>query len=171
MLKNLKALFFCGLLGLPTLGLGAPMLSSDSSKPVEIDADSLEVLQEKNLAVFRGNVIAKQGAVTLKAGEMLVHYAGPNAKNQVSRIDVKNNVKLTSGSQIATGDAGTYDVDKDLITLNGNVTLQKDQQSIKGASLVYSLASGQSRIVGGKAQGTGQGRVKGIFIPTQKTSP
>ena len=46
----------------------------DTSLPIEITADSLEVRQEEQIAVFRGNVDAVQGDLNLRADELTVYY-------------------------------------------------------------------------------------------------
>ena len=46
----------------------------DSSLPIEITADSLEVLQDQKIATFAGNVDAVQGDLVLSADQLRVHY-------------------------------------------------------------------------------------------------
>ena len=57
-------------------GAAAQGLSTtyDPSLPIEITADSLEVLQRDQVAVFSGNVDAVQGAFVLSADRVRVHY-------------------------------------------------------------------------------------------------
>ena len=52
--------------------LAAPALAQqgvklDSSQPIEVVSDTLEVLQEQQKAIFSGNVIATQGNINMKA--------------------------------------------------------------------------------------------------------
>ena len=55
-------------------GLHAQSLQHDSSLPIEITADSLEVLQDRKVATFTGNVDAVQGDLVLSADLLRVHY-------------------------------------------------------------------------------------------------
>ncbi len=44
----------------------------DTSLPIEITADSLEVENERQVATFRGNVDAVQGEMNLRADQLIV---------------------------------------------------------------------------------------------------
>ncbi len=149
--------------------LAQDFVRHDSSKPIEITADTLEVKQKYNLAIFNGNVVAIQGKMRLAADKMRVHYhanTNTEGKQSVSRIEVMQNVRLATQQESATGDKGIYDVDAKLLTLKGDVVLSKGKNVVKGETLTYNVTSGQSNIVGGK--GTSSGRVKGVFVPQEK---
>lgn len=146
----------------------------DSKQPIEISSDTLEVLQKDRIAIFRGNVIARQGKVTLNATEMKVFYKdgssgeAPGATGSVSKIEVRGDVLLVTRQESAEADQGVYQVDRQHVTMTGNVSLSKDKSVIKGNRLEYNLANGKSVLssgatgADGKAQG---GRVKGVFVP------
>ncbi|MFX8393379.1 LptA/OstA family protein, partial [Acinetobacter baumannii] len=51
---------------------------SDPNAPMDIDAESLEVLEAQHVAAFRGAVKAQQGDFVVKAPEMLVFLNGQN---------------------------------------------------------------------------------------------
>ncbi|MEM7192286.1 MAG: LptA/OstA family protein [Pseudomonadota bacterium] len=51
-------------------------LSKNSGEPIDIFSDLLTIYDEKKLAVFKGNVEAKQGASVLTAVQLDVHYIG-----------------------------------------------------------------------------------------------
>ena len=46
----------------------------DRLQPIEIEADNLEIQQDKQLAIFAGNVRAVQGTLRLRAQILRVHY-------------------------------------------------------------------------------------------------
>ncbi len=147
------------------------MLSGDA--PIEITADSLDVLQEKQVAIFTGNVEAIQGEIRLQADRMTVYYTDgsqPTAAQSVSRIsrlDVVGKVRLVSPTETARGDRGIYYVDRRLVRLLGNVVLTRGQNVLKGDGMEYDMASGRSRLVSKPSQAgqNGNGRVKGLFVP------
>lgn len=148
----------------------------DTAKPITIDADSLEVLQQEQRAVFRGNVVATQGDVRLKADAMTVHYSGGAAGessagtgNNISRIEVVGNAFLATPSETAKGDKGVYDVSKKVIRLMGNVVLTRGQNVLKGSAAEYNLSTGKSLMTGGVSaiEGKNGGRVRGLFVPNQ----
>ena len=150
----------------------APAL--DSKQPIDIAADSLEVRQQEKMAIFSGNVVAKQGNITMKAARMLVYYDGQNSgaasgATSISKIEADGGVFFTSPSETAKGSKAVYEVAKEQIRMIGDVTLTREQSVVKGAGLVYNLKTGRSLLTsgGGAEQGSG-GRVRGLFVPGQE---
>ena len=141
----------------------------DTDLPIEINADALEVQQEKKLAVFRGNVDAKQGDLRLTADEIKVWYrdrdsgGGSDIQGAIIRIVADGNVLVSTPTETAKGRRGEYDVTQKQITLTGDVVLTRGNNVIRGEQLVLDLANGRSEIKGGTKQ-----RVKGVFSPPKK---
>lgn len=142
----------------------------DSDQPIDISADNLEVRQDKNLAIFTGNVIAVQGGIKLRAEQLRVWYRPSSAKansggkgeSTIIRIDAINKVFVSTETETAQGDLGIYDVADQLLTLTGTVILTRGESVLRGKKLVMNMATGQSRISGG--------RVHGRFVPPKRTS-
>lgn len=159
--------------------IGAPAMAQtaklDSKQPIEIAADNLEVLQGESKAIFSGNVIAKQGAITMRAAQMTVYYesannaqppaAAPAAGKGIKRIESRGNVVFVTPEESAQGDTAIYNVKTDTIDLVGNVVLTREQNILKGATLNYNLGTGRSLLNGGAAGKTTSGRVRGLFVP------
>lgn len=152
-------------------------LSEDA--PVEITADSLDVYQDRQVAIFSGKVEAVQKDVTLNADRMTVFYRsseetkGTQAQ-RISKIDVDGNVFLKTPKETAKGDKGIYYVDQKIVRLFGNVSLTQGKSIIQGDGMEYNMATGRSKVVSrasaGKQMGkpAGGGRVKGVFIPDKQ---
>lgn len=149
----------------------------DAGLPIEINADSFDVFQQENRAVFTGHVVAVQGKMNLKSDRMTVFYrSGAQSKggaSGISRINVDGNVLLASPADTASGDKGVYNVDTKIITLDGDVVLTQGKNVLKGQALVYNLATGKSELKGG-TQATAApgdtkpvkpGRVRALFVP------
>ena len=154
--------------GRPSVAQSLPGAGHDADQPIEINADSLEVQQDKQIAVFRGNVDAIQGAIRLKADELKVYYrtggSSADLNGAIVRIDALGRVFISSPSETAQGDAGVYDVAGKQITLTGSVVLTRGQNVIRGQRLVMNMETGLSLVEGG---GPG-GRVRGLFVPSEK---
>ena len=133
----------------------------DTSLPIQITADSMEVEQEAQRVTFVGAVDVIQGEMRLKADELVVHYRDREAaeQNQIYRIDVAGNVRLATPKESATGDTGFYDVDAGVIELHGHVVLTSGENVIRGDQARMNLETGQSEVTGG--------RVEGIFYPEE----
>ena len=167
------AVFLAGLAG-QSQGQAQSLVTTkhDSSQPIEITADQLEVQQENQLATFSGNVQAIQGDIRLQAASLQVRYraqdGNADVEGSISRIIAKGEVFFSSPGQTARGDSGVYDVDKSLVTLDGNVVLTREDNVIRGNRLVLNLATGRSKVSGAPSGGTG--RVRGLFVPNKKTA-
>lgn len=132
----------------------------DQTQPIEIAADSLEVREADKIAVFRGGVVAGQGAMRLTANELEVNYAGEGT-GQIRRLQARGDVFISNDAETATGDYADYDVSGGSIRMTGGVTLTQGENVVKGESLTIDLTSGQGRVDGGG------GRVRSVFTPSR----
>lgn len=142
----------------------------DTSQPLEIQADSLEVQQENQLAIFEGKVEVVQGQIRMRAEKLVVHYSNKKSQNDdgptnIRKIDASGKVFLSSPRETAQGDRGTYDVLNKRVDLEGNVVLTQGKNVLRGSTMTLNLVTGKSRVEGGAASEGTSGRVKGIFVP------
>lgn len=100
-------------------GIGLP--TQDSGTPIEIDADAgIEWNQKAQLYIARGNARAAQGDVAVHADTLTAHYRkSKTGRTDIWRIDARGNVRITSPTQTAYGDNGTYLVDDGVLVLKG----------------------------------------------------
>jgi len=142
--------------------------SRDSDAPISIEADSLEVRDNDQVAVFRGNVVVRQDDVTLRTRTLRVYYRGSaqNSDGQdIDRLEADGGVVVTAQDQKATGDRAVFESARDLITLSGNVVLSQGDNVLTGDRLLVDLARGTSQVfASGGGSGT-PGRVQGLFRP------
>lgn len=138
----------------------------DRTAPIEITANSLEVRQADNLAIFDGEVIAGQGTLRLTADKVEVSYDAENQSDSetgaIKKMIARGNVFISNGAETAQGDRAEYDVNAGKINMSGSVVLTQGANVISGQTLTINLNEGQGRI-----EGTGTGRVKSIFSPSQ----
>ncbi|HEX6110897.1 MAG TPA: LptA/OstA family protein [Geminicoccaceae bacterium] len=156
-------------------GVHAQSLQHDTSLPIEITADSLEVLRNQQIATFTGNVDAVQGDLVLSADLLRVHYGddeasapGPAGAGSIQRIEAEGNVFLSSPRETAQGNAGVYDVASNQLTMEGAVVLTRDDNVIRGQRLEIDLVSGRSRMLAAIPStegGTAPQRVRALFTP------
>jgi lipopolysaccharide export system protein LptA len=185
MMRAFLTVFFALSLVMPGVGHAQ---TKKNDEPVEIHSDTLDVFQDKNQAIFKGNVIAKQGTTTMRAAQMTVFYRGgstataPSADAVASaappstegkgiyRIEADGNVVFTTPEETAIGEKGVYDVDANTIDLYGsNVTLTRAQNVLKGTHLNHNMGTKRSILTAGKTPVTGKpARVHGLFVPESK---
>lgn len=147
------------------------LANHDSAAPVDFAADSIELQSRADRVVIAGNVVVRQAGMTLTAARMTVAYSDANAVD-VNRIDATGGVTVTKGGDRARGNFATYDLNRRLITLVGNVELSQNGNRLNGGRMVIDLASGRATVDGRGAPAgaatpdgtvTSGGRVTGRF--------
>lgn len=150
-----------GLAGTDALAQGAQIafsgLKQDTSLPVEVTADQLQIRQADGQATFSGNVVVGQGKMRMTAAKVLVEYAatGSDATGKISRLHATGGVTLVTGAaEAAESQEAVYTIDSGTVVMTGNVVLTQGQNALSGEKLVVDLKTGT---------GTMQGRVKTIL--------
>jgi lipopolysaccharide export system protein LptA len=135
----------------------------DSKAPIDLSADRAEAQDRADRAIFAGNVIVKQGELTLRTARLTVAYANQNGLD-INRIDASGGVTVVSPSETAKGDFAVYDLNEGLITMVGNVRLERGGSFLNGGRLTIDLDTGRAVMDGG-LRGVNQsgGRVTGRF--------
>lgn len=156
---------------------GALLPGSSGKEPISIDAARLDYFDKEGKLVYAGEVVARQGASTLKGSTLTIFLSkegrrtekaadpgegpAPAANTAIERMEVAGPVTLISKDEVGTGDNGSYDKAANKITLTGNVTLTQATNVIRGDKLVYDMTSGQAQVSSGQTQG----RVRSVFTP------
>lgn len=136
--------------------------------PLDIQADSLEIEQDKGYAVFEGDVIAKHGTIDMGAKRLEIYYAAKgnnqnsNIAGAIKQIVAHENVTISFGDDTAKGNKATYDPIVGKINLTGEVTLIRGKNVLTGESLSYDLATRKMMLKNKQADG----RVKARFVPS-----
>lgn len=168
-----SAVLFLALLAAPLAAQTSALKGLDTGAPIDVDAARIEIQDADNQAVFSGAVVIKQGRMTLKADSVKVLYTRSTGSPEMQRLDARGNVRLISPSETATGNTGIYDVNGKIVTLVGNVTLDRGGSRLNGQRLVLNLVSGQTSFDGrnggtAATPGATPGRVTGRFVVPQR---
>ena len=135
----------------------------NSNAPVDVDADRIEVQDRADRAIFSGNVVARQGNMTLNAARLTVAYTNTSGVD-VQRMVAEGGVTLRTPSETARGNTAIYDVNRRQVTLIGGVHLTQGQNRVQGGRLVLDLNSHRAVMDGGGSSG----RVSGRFTVPQR---
>ena len=145
-------------------GAGVMSFKANADTPVDVTSESLDVDDQKKVAVFRGKVQAKQDTVTIQCAELSAFYkgeaglmdaasagasprSGQGGGSELTRIEARKEVKVTSADgQTATGDWADFDARTNKITMGGNVVLARGKNMVRGTRLLIDLTSGESKI-------------------------
>ena len=161
--------------------MGSEMCIRDRNRdePVKIRAAALELREKDKMATFTGDVYVLQGDTEMHCKQLVVFYEeetatqnvktvkaaepGPGGDRQIRRIEAKGNVLVVQKDQNATGDAATFNMRENTVTLVGNVVVTRGTDILRGQRLVVDLTSGVSKM--------DQGRVEGLFKSGSQSPP
>ena len=142
----------------------------NSNAPVNYAADRIELQDRQNRVVLSGGVRIDQADLTLTAARTLVDYTDAGSL-RIQRIMATGGVNVSRGNERARGNVAVYDFNRRIITMAGDVRLNRGGDTLNGGRLVIDLrtgvssvdgrASGSSSVTG--AQGGSGGRVTGTF--------
>ncbi|ARE40707.1 Protein-glutamate methylesterase family protein [Rhodovulum sp. P5] len=132
-------------------------LEHDSTQPIEITSEQLDVDQAAGTVLFTGDVFATQGNLRLQAEEITVFYADDSAEgNRIDRVEADGSVVLVLNEEAAEGDFGVYRVADGVVEMSGNVLLTQGPGTVAGDKLVVNLGTGIGRM---------EGRVRTVLRP------
>ncbi len=126
-------------------------LGMSSDQPIQFESEQLEVHDQDKTAIFTGHVIVRQGTTVLKTDRLVVFYQGSptgEGPQQVSRLEAKGNVLVTSPTQTASGDNGVFDTAANTIVLTDNVVLTQGDNVIRGPKLQIDINTSQAKMIG-----------------------
>jgi lipopolysaccharide export system protein LptA len=150
---------------------GAGLSGHNSDAPVNYAADHIQLLDKENRVLLSGNVDITQDDLRVRAARSTVAYTNDGGM-KIQRLDATGGVEVSRGDQTARGDVATYDFNRRIITMVGNVVLHRSSDTLNGARLVIDLTTGLSTVDGrgmGAGGRTGGGRVSGSFsVPHSK---
>ena len=157
--------------GVYDLDGGTLVLTGDVRLDTETDritaSDSLEYRERENLAIARGNAVARRGENQLQADVLTARIVnGVDGKAVVKEVDAIDNVVLTTPENVVRSRRGNYDIEAGIVRLAGSVRITQGQNQLNGDKAEIDLNTGVSRLLSHGRQG-----VSGIFIPGSESLP
>lgn len=132
-------------------------LRADTSAPVEVTADSLNVNQTDGSAEFSGQVRVGQGDMRLSADKVLVIYR--DGGKGIERLDATGNVVLVSGADAAEAQRAQYTIDSGIVVLTGDVLLVQGGNALTSERMEVNLTDGTAKM---------DGRVRTVIQPEKQ---
>lgn len=121
-----------------------------------------------------GNAKLVRGEDVLEAPTMSAFFAAQSADEQKSRklerMEATGGIKITTPTEILTGDRGDYDAATNVATVTGNVKITRGQNILEGEKATVNLTTNVSTLTGNTVQKGSDGRVRGVFYPDDKTN-
>ena len=112
------------------------------SDTIEISSQKLDVYRDKNISVFSGNVYAEDEQIKLWSDKISMFY-DETTKN-VYKIIAENNVKIIVNGVTAYGNFSKYQLDNEVVLLEGSVIVLEKDNKIRSDKLVLDLKNSTS---------------------------
>ncbi len=135
---------------------------AQGKEPLQVDADSLEVLGGEGRVVFTGHVRARQGDLVLEADRLEV-VLDPETRD-LKEARASGDVRIRRGEVLATGREALYDAGRGTVVLQGDPKVWRGKDVVAGERITLFLAEDRSVVEGARAviypqgQGAGEGR-------------
>ena len=139
--------------------------------------DSLEYWTARDLAVARGNAVARNqladGERRVAAQILAAHLAqgngdAGNGQREITRIEAFERVRVASPNTFARGDKGVYVTRSRIATLVGDVRISRGENQLNGGYAEVNLSSGVSRLLGAPPDSEAKARVRGLLRPREE---
>jgi lipopolysaccharide export system protein LptA len=136
----------------------APGPEEFGNRPIEITADRLSADSVKNSVAFEGNVVAKQGDVTLSAERLFAEYS--RGTGAIEKIIAEGNVRLNQEDKEVRAAHGVFYNLEQRIVLSGGADLTQGGNTVRGETVTVYLLENRSVVTGGEG-----GRVRAVIQP------
>jgi lipopolysaccharide export system protein LptA len=115
------------------------------SKAISINADSMEYDNRSNMAIFKGNVVARQDDIVMFANAMHVYYSEGGG---LSRVDAQGNVRVVQGDRIATGSSIVFNNATQTIVATGDPRVWQGDNVVHGKKITVYLKEERTVVEG-----------------------
>lgn len=115
--------------------------SDDSSKPINIQADSAEINDATGTSVYRGNVVVIQGSMRLTGEEVVLETADKKVQKIISEGSLSTFKQTTDDGEIVDAEAEkmVYDLNAKELVLTKNAKLTEDCNTFTSDRIVYDM--------------------------------
>jgi lipopolysaccharide export system protein LptA len=142
---------------------GAEGSGPDAAGKIDIRSDRLDIDNEKRIADFSGNVVARQAETVIEADRLQVYYKGSGGESAdaLEKIVATGNVRIQFENGLAETPEAVYSMDTRVFVLTGagsRVTSGKSQ--IAGEKITLRRDDGRVTVEGG-----GSRQVEATFYP------
>ncbi|MGB7206107.1 MAG: LptA/OstA family protein [Anderseniella sp.] len=161
MIKGFAALGLAVFLASSLVTMNSAYAQKSKSK-VDIESDQMELFEDQNKAIFKGNVRARRSDVRLNSTVLVATFQKTaNGGTDVTWLETTGGgVTIITSSQTITGDRMKMNVKANTAIVTGNVTVKQGTSLVKGEKLDVDLNTNQSKFTSGSS-----GKVKFSFTP------
>ena len=121
-------------------------LAEDSNRPIEAQADKMEIDEATGQIQMSGTVEIVQGLTKLTAAFVRIEYT--EDQNNIKTIYASGSVYLESSGDVAKGDEATYHLSEKMIHLNGNAMLVQQNNTLNAENIKLNTETGSAVMTG-----------------------
>ncbi len=118
--------------------------SAWAKSPITIKSDRMEVLQNQQVVIFSGHVVAKKEKLTIYADRLVVYYTKKDGQREVTKLVAIGHVKIHKGDWIARAGKAVYFKDQEKIVLEDNPQVWQGENTVKGDRITLYLNEDRS---------------------------
>lgn len=126
--------------------LGFGQSSTNTSHPIEMTSQTLEVSQTDGSALFIGDVLIIQGDLRLNADR--VRVINNSVGTGIKRLEASGNVILVSGPDAAKAQSATYTIASNTILMTGNVLVSQGPTTLSSDQMTIDIETGKATLSG-----------------------
>jgi len=147
-----------------TAGFGLP---DDGDQPITIESDFAESNQTTGPTEYIGNVIMRQGSVSIEAEKVTIFYKDSKVNRILSLGEpatYRHQPNINEGIVVAHGEIIEYLLGEDKINLQKNASLARNGTLVKGDLIVYDINKGTWKANGNNR--SNQKRIQLVIPPS-----
>ena len=145
----------------------APALPDDQDKPIQIEADGVEIDDGRQMSIYSGNVEVQQGSMRLWADQVTVNHQESRQPSRIvatgSPARYRQLIEKGGNEVKARARRLEYDASSEELVLIGDAELNQGKDSFKSDRILYDRAKA---VVKGGASAQGKQRVRISIDPT-----
>lgn len=143
----------------------------DMDEPIRINARSVEANEKTGTVVYRGNVVAEQGRLSIKADR--IEIRAKNNQTELilatgSPVKLRQQPDATSEEIQAEAKRIDYRVSTRKLDMIGDVSLRRGEDLFTGSVLHYDL---DAKILTATGDDQSDGRIHAVIQPRKQTAP
>jgi len=155
---------------------GALAEKADREKPIDLEADTVQVNDAKKTSTYTGNVILTQGTIVIHADKLVVREDGAGFQHSTSTGNPTTfKQKMEGKDEYIEGNAQRieYDGRMDKVQLYTKAWVKRGTDIVHGDYIMYDANAEYAEAIGGGTQAgttdTPKGRVHAVIQPKKKT--
>ena len=164
------ALVTCGTSGAaekkPDFLMKAGEAGGRSAEPLRVTSQQLEADNKNSVIIFSGNVVAKQGKMTIYADAARVYYEKKEEGNEIREIVATGNVKIQEADRLAVAQNAVFMNAEQKIVLTGQPKVWQGKDMVSGDKITLLLEEDKSLVESGPER-----RVEVILYPKEEQRP